>query len=121
MPRSTDSNGARVLATAAKHVLSQHLDDLVSELPEGVGLYRPACWTPGPSDDEYSSVMDLNCFEPCRQVLDPLVHAFHAFVEGGGGAIGGLAEPKVRIYFWIHFWWAFGATTPHFDNLTDHR
>ena len=80
------------MATAAKHVLRGHLEDLVSDLPDEVCLYRPACWSPGPSDEDYSSLMDLNCFEPCgRQVMEPLVHAFHA-CKGDLGA-----DPKVRV------------------------
>ena len=56
-PTDTDgSNGARVLATAARHVLFQHIHEVVADLPTNItsgnagqancsGLYRPVCWT----------------------------------------------------------------------------
>ena len=50
-PTDTDgSNGARVLATAARHVLFQHIHEVVADLPTNVisnssALYRPVCWT----------------------------------------------------------------------------
>ena len=78
--KTEEGNGPKVLMTAAKHVLLQNLDAIVSSLPSNVSVYRSDSWTLG--DEEYSRVLDsLFQSEVFRKTLENLIEAFDSYVS----------------------------------------